>query len=258
MAQPNWSEDETQLAFLLYCQMSRSQIDARHPWVIELSKLLGIRSPDSVAMKLHNIASCDPAVIAMGLKGLSHASVRDREVWTKFTPRLSDLLWASEQAIKRVAPQPTDEQRQQIHQFKTFVGLTEVTQETVVRRAQRFFRDTVLASYEYKCAVSGIEKRQLLCASHIIPWSQDPDRRTDPQNGLSLSALHDRAFDRGLISFDEAGQLLVSQKLKEGRPNAVIQASILELEGKPLDVAKRFAPDPLALAYHRDRIYKAS
>jgi putative restriction endonuclease len=127
-----------------------------------------------------------------------------------------------------------------------------------VRRAQRFFRDTVLASYNFKCAVSGVDKRELLTASHIIPWSKDPDRRSDPHNGLSLTALHDRAFDRGLISFDEAHNLLVAHKLKEGKANEVIRVAVLELEGKKMETVGRFAPDPVAMAYHRERIFKAS
>jgi predicted restriction endonuclease len=61
-----------------------------------------------------------------------------------------------------------------------------------------------------------------------------------------MSALHDRAFDRGLISFDEGRKLLVSDRLKNGEPNKVIRVSILDLEGKELEGAERYAPDPLA------------
>jgi len=40
----------------------------------------------------------------------------------------------------------------------------------------------------------------LLIASHIVPWSKDKQNRLNPRNGLCLSALHDKAFDRGMIS----------------------------------------------------------
>jgi len=41
---------------------------------------------------------------------------------------------------------------------------------------------------------------ELLIASHIIPWARDDKNRMNPANGLCLNALHDKAFDKGLIT----------------------------------------------------------
>src|SRR5207248_1803837 len=72
-----------------------------------------------------------------------------------------------------------------------------------VRVNQHFFRATVLAAYDYKCCVTGIAVPELLVASHIVPWATDPKQRMNPRNGLCLNALHDRAFDRGLMFIAE-------------------------------------------------------
>ena len=57
---------------------------------------------------------------------------------------------------------------------------------------------------------------ELLNASHIIPWSKDIARRADPCNGIALNALYDRAFDRGLITFDESFRQVLCHAYKLG------------------------------------------
>ncbi len=54
--------------------------------------------------------------------------------------------------------------------------------------------------------------RSLLVASHIIPWSRNEEHRLDPLNGIALNSLHDKAFDAGLITFDENFRLEVISK----------------------------------------------
>lgn len=64
------------------------------------------------------------------------------------------------------------------------------------------------------CRICGLYNQQLLVASHIQPWSKsNNDERLDSENGLLLCALHDALFDKGLISFDDDGNMLVSYRL---------------------------------------------
>ncbi|MHB9101377.1 MAG: HNH endonuclease, partial [Sulfuricella sp.] len=55
--------------------------------------------------------------------------------------------------------------------------------------AQRAFANAVKSNYEYRCAITGIETRDFLVASHIVPWSEDQSIRLDPSNGICLSLL---------------------------------------------------------------------
>ena len=56
-------------------------------------------------------------------------------------------------------------------------------------------------------------------SSHIKPWkvSNAQTERTNPSNGLCLNALHDKAFDRGLITIDYDYNIVVSDKLTKSR-----------------------------------------
>jgi len=108
----------------------------------------------------------------------------------------------------------------------------------------------VLSSYENRCALTGIAVPQLLIASHIIPWSENEDRRADPTNGLSLNSLHDKAFDRHL--FDEDFRLVVSSFLRKNDVPEFQSANFAKIEGATLTLPHRFAPDPRALEEHRN------
>ena len=78
-----WSEQETYIAFLLYCQIPFGQIDKRNPKIIELANLLD-RTPSSVGMKLCNFAANDPLIQARGVKGLQNCSIKDKQVFEAF------------------------------------------------------------------------------------------------------------------------------------------------------------------------------
>ena len=72
-----------------------------------------------------------------------------------------------------------------------------------------FFRMSVLMSYGNACCITGLKNKELLVASHIKPWSVSniKTERTNPSNGLCLNAMHDKAFDRGLITIDKIIEL---------------------------------------------------
>ena len=53
---------------------------------------------------------------------------------------------------------------------------------------------------------------ELLVASHIKPWSiSDANEKLDIHNGLLMCPNHDKLFDRGYISFDDTGRILISE-----------------------------------------------
>jgi hypothetical protein len=93
----------------------------------------------------------------------------------------------------------------------------EVTEKKRVingRMNQASFRDSVMELWNGKCCVTGSE--ELLVASHIKPWRESTDReRMDPYNGLLLSPVYDKAFDRGLITFDDSGVICISDDFRE-------------------------------------------
>lgn len=92
-------------------------------------------------------------------------------------------------------------------------GLSDTEKEYLrtARIGQGKFRKDLLKAYKGTCPVTGIKNLDLLIASHIKPWKACTNaERLDPQNGALLSALVDRLFDRGLITFNENGGIIIS------------------------------------------------
>jgi putative restriction endonuclease len=70
-----------------------------------------------------------------------------------------------------------------------------------VRVNQTAFRDKILRAYDSSCCITGIHEPQMLRASHIKPWCESTEsEKIDVHNGLCLNALHDCAFDCGIIT----------------------------------------------------------
>lgn len=249
MAANRWTKEQLKLAFHLYCQLPFGKLDMRTPEVIKLAGLID-RTPGAVAMKLSNFASLDPAITSTGRKGLEGASNLDREIWDEFHSDWETLAVESEMLRRKLDAnaQPMDESEEQLVP-EDYTGETRkvVTEQRI---KQTFFRRAVLSSYRGRCCMSGLSEPRLLIASHIVPWSQDKANRLNPSNGLCLSAIHDRAFDKGLITISKDMTVLVSAELKRNK-DAFVQEVLLPLDGKPIELPERFTPQEEFIKWHR-------
>ena len=104
-----------------------------------------------------------------------------------------------------------------------------------------------MAYWSGSCPLTGVSEPDLLRASHIVPWNrcESETARLDPDNGLLLSSLWDAAFDRGLVSFDDAGTVLPASQLSEATVRYMSEGRDRRLTG--LNEAHR-----RNLAWHRD------
>jgi len=249
----DWTGDELKLAFHLYCQMPFGRMHKTTPEIVELANLIG-RTPSAVAMKLVNFASLDPSITSTGRSGLGNTSKGDREVWQTFSTDLGRLDDDCELILDHLKPgrqHSEPEMRELAEPPASFIG---ETQQAVVhiRKRQDFFRRSILASYDGKCCMSGVTTPELLIASHIVPWSSDVKNRLNPRNGLCLSAIHDKAFDRGLITVTPDFSIRVSEKIKEEGQRTKLGKMLSGLEGEKIVAPKRFLPAPEFLQWHND------
>jgi putative restriction endonuclease len=101
--------------------------------------------------------------------------------------------------------------------------------------------------------------RELLVASHILPWGLHEKERLNVRNGLCLSRLHDAAFDRGLITFDDDLRLVISKRLKREMSQRAVAESFIAYASEPLSLPDDAAlPDPAFLAEHRAKVFRAA
>jgi putative restriction endonuclease len=236
-----WTRDELLLAINLYCKTPFGRIHVRNPDIIELAKKLG-RTPGSISYKLANFSSLDPT---LDRRGAANVSRLDKEVWAEFYDNWEAKLSESESKMEELkgAPEITEE----LPEFEFAEG---ETREAIVKTRvnQGLFRKIILTSYDGKCCITGIDNTQLLIASHIIPWAQDTKNRLNPMNGVCLNALHDRAFDNGLITINEDYRVVVSKKVKH--------ELLLKYNSAQISLPSRFLPDQNFLKFHRNEIFR--
>ena len=135
----------------------------------------------------------------------------------------------------------------------TTIDSTERISLIKARNGQGKFRSNVI-NIMPSCPFTGISDSFLLRASHIIPWSQcrNNHERLDGYNGLTLTPSYDVLFDRGLISFNNDGSLLVSSKL-----NSQIIISLNLISGKIYNIQNLTGNRNLYLEFHRNNIFKS-
>lgn len=254
MIRKNWERQELLLAINLYFKTPFGKIHNRNSQIIKLSKLLG-RTPSAVSWKLVNFASFDPSLKQRGIKGATHASKLDKEVWEEFFQDWNLLPFESEKLLAEVSHTTIENLNHLVESELPKEG-KEREQVVKARVNQSFFRRSILASYNNTCCITGIQQTEFLIAGHIKPWRVDKKNRLNPQNGIAINALHDKAFEVGLITITPDFKVKISTVLKKQTKSQVIQDYFLRYENQSIILPSRLLPDKKFLQYHNEQRFK--
>lgn len=185
----------------------------------------------------------------------SNVSQLDKEIWDEFFSNWGKLSYGSEKLLAN-RKKKTVERLFNIHEID--LPKEGKTRERLVkiRVNQSFFRSAVLAAYNNTCCITGLQRSELLIAGHIKPWAVDEKNRLNPRNGIAMNALHDRAFEAGLMTITPDFKIKISSLLKRIRTDSV-QEYFKKYEGHSLILPSRFLPDPELLEYHNKERFKA-
>lgn len=254
MKRKNWTREELIVAFNLYCKIPFGKINYRNEKIIKLARAIE-RTPSAVAWKLVNFASFDPTLKARNIKGAVNAGKLDKIIFDEFYHDWDTLAYESEVLFAKFLNQKIQIDEKQ--EIKSFILKDGKTKKAVVkiRVNQSFFRSSILASYDNRCCITGIALTDLLIASHIIPWSKDKKNRLNPENGLCLNSLHDRAFDKGLITIGTNYKIKISKSVIAFKDEINIKKFFYDFEGKQINLPKRFLPNKNFLTYHNKKIF---
>ena len=243
-----WTRKELILAINQYCKMRFGKIHQSNPEIVHLANLIG-RSSGAVSRKLTNFASFDTSLKERGISGSSNTSKLDKEIWNEFYQNWDELAFESEK-VKAEFEGTSIEKLHHIDETELPKAGDEKERQVKARVNQEFFRQMILANYNYSCCITGLNQQELLIAGHIKEWKADAKNRINPRNGLAINTLHDRAFERGLITITTEYRIKVSSELKEQKKNPVISDYFLIYDDQLINLPTRFLPDQEFLAYH--------
>ena len=246
----NWTWEETLKAFALYFVLPSGKHDKGNPEVIALANSIG-RTPSAVALKLANIKANDPNRSGVGY---SHGSKLDARVWEEFAVQGDAFMDA---ALEGLAESLSHGSASDYGYAQVLFDLPEGRERQTVtsqRVNQQYFRNLLLENYHGRCCMTGISVEPLLVASHIKPWRvADPKtERLTPDNGILLNALHDKAFDKGLITINKDLRVVVSRKVSKKGPEGEF---LWRFDGQSIERPELYPPRREFIEYHNDVVF---
>jgi putative restriction endonuclease len=151
----------------------------------------------------------------MNIGGLPGGRKQVEPIWQEFINNKDALLFESERILAE--KEHTSIENKFLDDLKGTEHLKGEykLREVKTRVNQNVFRQIVIANYNGRCAITGIDIPDLLLASHIIPWSKNEEERLNPENGICLSPLYDRAYDKGYIGINEKFEILISPSFRK-------------------------------------------
>ena len=247
-----WSREELIVTLALYFQLPFGRLNHGTPEVKALAAIMG-RTDNSVAIRLTNFAACDPYIINSGRHGMSAGVKVCQPIWDEFCNDKERLFLEAEIIKSKMTKQPIEKV---LH--ISGANLQGKDRESVVKQRvnQNVFRTMILNNYESTCAITGINIPSMLIASHIIPWADDEENRLNPENGICLSPLYDKAFDKGYITFSpDDYRICLSSALLEYESEEYFDKHFSIISGRQITLPIEHIPNRDFLAYHKEKVF---
>ncbi|MGV3629248.1 MAG: HNH endonuclease [Betaproteobacteria bacterium] len=224
-----------------------------------LSQLITSANPESVITKLdvdtgHALASYlrNPGY------GLFFDPTQNHDAWLRPAPLTEEvaasvdnftaLLEAHFPALPQgdAAAERLETDPDEVDAFRKQIGRQsyEVADSTATVKtrgsAQKAFAETIKKNYGYRCAITSIVTKDFLVASHIVPWSKDQTIRLDPSNGICLSLLVDRAFEKGYLQIEDDLTIRIDWHKVGDDPS--LRSQLEQYDGRKLSLPEKASP----------------
>lgn len=216
MSRRLWTREEFMLVMNLYTKIRYGQFNNKNSEVIKLAELIN-KTPGAVAYKLVHLSSQDPFHQNRGIKGLANPGKNAIEIYRDFKENWNEMLFQSEILLAKYKNKTIEEEYLKLDDvdfeiLKTKKGLD---RERLVKTRvnQSLFRKIITNNYSNSCTVCSLNINKLLIASHILKWSENQKERLNPENGLCLCNIHDKAFELGYLGITGDYQLKISEEL---------------------------------------------
>ena len=249
-----WNRNQLILALNLYWKTPYNKISgSSNEEIKELAPIIG-KSPAAVAFMLMNFTALDKERQDELKKGKRPPGKLAIELWTEYLGKWEELTNDSITILENTSKEATSKFFKTDWEFKNTEG---VDKERFVKTRvnQGEFRRRILASYNEKCCITNIDIPSLLTASHIIPWSRNKQERLNPRNGLCLNSIHDKAFDKGLITITNDYTVKLSDSILAKKKDISIQKYFLAYQNQKILLPDRFIPSIEFLEYHQNNIF---
>ena len=222
-----WTELEMKICLYLYLKYSCNINKNSDLFKMIVDKLNSVtnknRTLDSIYMRLQNYKFVDPNENG----GLSGGAKQCQPFWNAYSDKFEELEKVFyDELINIVSSNDLEEFDSCLNDIISDESSSDIIDndayiESIINVRnplfQRHFKNGLLIEFDCKCALCDINIRELLVASHILPYSKCVEKKSmiSPHNGLLLCSLHDSLFDKRLITFENTGRIIISKKVDE-------------------------------------------
>lgn len=251
-----WTRNEFLVVLNLYTKITYGQFNPRNSEVIKIARLLG-RTPGAVAYKLVHFSGMDPYHIGRGLKGLANPGNNAIEIYNDFVSNWDLRYFESESILAQLQNISLEELFQEDLSNQIPTSAVGFTREQIIRARvnQSSFRKMVLSNFAFKCAVCRINLPGILVASHIVPWAEDDKNRLNPQNGLCLCSLHDKAYDLGYLGIKDDYTIAISPRINDYEKFDLTHTYFSQFDKKKILNPQKLSPKPEFLQIHFEKYF---
>lgn len=256
-----WSREEFMLVMNLYTKLRYGQFNYRNLEIIKLSELIG-KTPGAVAFKLIHLSRQDPKHKDR-VKGLANPGKNAIEMYNEFANNWDEMFYESELLLAKYQNKTIEEivfDQVQIKEIeKDILNNKEgkdVQRLVKTRVNQSLFRRVVINNYSNTCAICSLNVKELLVASHILKWSENQTNRLNPENGLCLCNIHDKAFELGYIGINVDYKILVSNEIRQIKERETFVSLFGRHENKSIILPDKFYPNTQFLENHLNTTYR--
>lgn len=260
MERKKWTRDELMLVMNLYTKLRYGQFSYKNNEVINLANLID-KTPGAVAYKLVHLSRQD-AKHKDRVKGLANPGKNAIEMYNTFTNNWDEMLYESEVLLAKYQNKTIEEvflEKEEIKKINSdlLIGKqgSDVQRLVKTRVNQSLFRKVIVNNYSNACAICGLNIEKLLVASHIIKWSENQIQRLNPENGICLCNIHDKAFEIGYLGINSDYKILVSDKLKTIKDKETHSALFKRHENKSIALPDKFYPNIAFLETHFSTVF---
>lgn len=256
-----WSREEFMLVMNLYTKLRYGQFNYRNAEIIKLSELIG-KTPGAVAFKLVHLSRQDPKHKDR-VKGLANPGKNAIEMYNEFANNWDEMFYQSEVLLAQYQNKTIQEialDKIQIQEIENdiFNGKEgkDIQRLVKTRVNQSLFRRVVVNNYSNSCAICALDIQNLLVASHILKWSENQSNRLNPENGLCLCSIHDKAFELGYIGIKSDYTILLSTEIRQLKEKETFTSLFGRHENKSIVLPDKFYPNTQFLENHLNDTFK--
>lgn len=225
-----WTDEEMILTLYIYLTHNHNELYKSSKFLTDFCERLNrytgnIRTTSSIEMRISNYKAVDANYLK---NGLDNVGKKVKQIWDNYHDKINYLKSRYDLFVNKTMLEITSEAQKELEEIDNTIinsysninlsekdAYIELLINVRNNSIQKVFKNNLIMEFNQKCALCNINNKDLLIASHILPYSKCRNKKNmiNHNNGLLLCPMHDALFDKKYISFNVNGNIVINSKI---------------------------------------------